>query len=211
VQLCQQPAHAAALAEGRKLERQHRLHVEGSKDLLQEWVVQEFAPGTPTEQKIMRHKAKSLTTSAIRAARVECCLAFGKKYAHVREATGQNDGWQIEVWQKMGGGRKGWPWCGYYELARQYECDLPFPTEAGASKSWFRPTSWRTTYIRHVRGSIDSLKVGYKIGVYYPHLRRIGHIGTNIGPGRSIRAGRRAATTSTRAIPAGAGAAKARA
>ena len=63
VALCKEPAHAAALAAGRLLEAQHRLHVEGTKDLLEKWVTEEFAPGTPNEQRIMRHKAKAITKS----------------------------------------------------------------------------------------------------------------------------------------------------
>lgn len=125
------------------------------------------------------------------ADRVACVLAFSRKYAHVREATGNNDGWQVEQWQRQGGGRPGKdPWCGFYELARQWECDLPFPAGAGGSYNWFRLTSKRTGFVRGVRGSIDSLRVGYKVGIYYKHLGRIGHIGTNIAAGRSIRDGR---------------------
>ena len=62
------------------------------------------------------------------------------------------------------------------------------PREAGAAKNWAVPA--RTYYVRGVRGSLDSLRVGHRVLFYYANLGRIGHIGCLVSPLRAVRKGR---------------------
>ncbi len=96
---------------------------------------------------------------------------------HVREATGRNDGAEVEAYQRVTGNSRGAEWCGSYQAAANQHCGLPFPAAAGAARYWFRPESPRTYFIRALRGSTDAIEPGHKVGFYYGYLGRIGHIG----------------------------------
>lgn len=50
VAFCVAPANAAAIAEGKKLERRHRLHIEGPADLLAEFIAEHGQAATPEER-----------------------------------------------------------------------------------------------------------------------------------------------------------------
>ena len=54
VELCASPAYASAISEGRKLERRHRLHIEGPSDLLEEFFDEYTTMATPEERKTIR-------------------------------------------------------------------------------------------------------------------------------------------------------------
>jgi hypothetical protein len=53
VDLCTAPANAAAIAQGRRLERVHRLHLEGTPDLLGEFISTHALAATPAERKTL--------------------------------------------------------------------------------------------------------------------------------------------------------------
>ena len=114
----------------------------------------------------------------------------------MREATGRNDGPEIDAWNKALGIPLRSFWCGSFQAALQRECRLPSPPGAGGSYNWFKPASARTYYIRGQRGAVDSIRPGHVVGFYYANLKRIGHIGRAVAPTRQTRRGGRGWTTS---------------
>ncbi|MCC3156418.1 hypothetical protein LJ737_04170 [Hymenobacter sp. 15J16-1T3B] len=108
---------------------------------------------------------------------------------YVREATGRNDGPEIDAWNKAAGAAPRSFWCATYQTAGQRACGLPVPAGPAGSYNWFKPGSARTYYIRGQRGAVDSLKAGHLVGFYYANLGRIGHIGRLQAPTRVARRG----------------------
>lgn len=123
---------------------------------------------------------------AQRAAKV---LAWSAAQLGVREATGRNDGPQIDAWLRLVGSPPRSAWCGAYQGGGQKANGLPMPAGAGGSYNWAKDAK-RTYFLRGVRGSIDSLRPAHQVMFYYPALGRIGHIGRAVTPGRPIRKGR---------------------
>jgi hypothetical protein len=115
-------------------------------------------------------------------------LAWSSSKLTVREATGRNDGPEIESWQKLTGNSRGDAWCGSYQAGGQKACGLKFPAGAGGSYNWFKDAR-RTYYIKGVRGSLDSIRPGHQVGFYYANLKRIGHIARTVTPSRVPRRG----------------------
>lgn len=112
----------------------------------------------------------------------ERVIAWSNLYLYVREATGNNDGPEIDKWNKALGIPLRSYWCASYQAAGQRENNLPYPAAAGGSYNWFKPTSWRTYYIRGKTGSPDSIRPGHHVGFFYTNLKRIGHMGRVISP-----------------------------
>ena len=103
-------------------------------------------------------------------------LAWSAQQLGVREATGRNDGRQVEAFQRVTGNRRGDAWCGSYQAAGQQQCRLPFPKGAGGSYNWFTDAK-RTYYVRGRRGTSALIQPGHQVGFYYPSLKRVAHIG----------------------------------
>jgi hypothetical protein len=61
VELCVSPANASAISAGRKLERLHRLHIEGPSDLLEGFFDEYTTMATPDERKTIREIAVAAT------------------------------------------------------------------------------------------------------------------------------------------------------
>lgn len=129
-------------------------------------------------------------TRAVQAANGARTVAWSATQLGVREATGHNDGPEVEAYLRVSGNRRGDAWCGAYQAAGQKACRLPFPAGAGGARNWTQPTSKRTYYIRGTRGSLDSLKPGHQVTFYYANLGRVGHVGRLIAPTRAVRKGR---------------------
>lgn len=127
---------------------------------------------------------------AVQATNAKKVLAWSNAHLNVREATGRNDGPEVEAFLRVTGNRKGDPWCGAYQAAGNKACGLPIPAGAGGARNWTLPGNRRTYYIRGQRGSLDSLKPGHQITFYYANLGRVGHVGRLMQPTRSIRRGR---------------------
>ncbi len=122
---------------------------------------------------------------------VACLLASSATRLNVREATGNNDGPAVELVQRLAGARVGIdPWCGCERNYWNILCGRPRPAWPAAAANWSKPADPRTFYMRGVRGSVDSLKVGDTVTFYYTNLGRVGHVGMVVAKGRPLRAGR---------------------
>jgi hypothetical protein len=123
----------------------------------------------------------------------------------VREATGRNDGPQVEAAQRAAGAKKGDPWCGCEQYVEQKLCGLPTPAWAAAAANWTLASNSRTYYIRGQRGVADSIRVGDQVTFYYANLGRVGHVGRNVQATRILRRGRPARGFIVRAGNTGSG------
>ena len=125
---------------------------------------------------------------AVQARNATAVLAWHTAHLNVREATGNNDGPEIDAWLRLVGSPLRSPWCGATQGACQHAVGLPMPDGAGAARAWAVPG--RTYYVRARRGSLDSLRPGHCVLFYYANLGRIGHIGRLVAAQRAIRRGR---------------------
>jgi hypothetical protein len=132
--------------------------------------------------------AQPVPSRQVQAANAKRLLAWVATQKGVRELTGNNDGPQVEGYQRTTGNHKGEPWCGSYQATANKVCKLPFPAGAGAARNWKVPK--RTYYEQGRFGSPDSVKPADRLMFYYRNLGRIGHIAMAVAPARSVRRGR---------------------
>jgi hypothetical protein len=94
----------------------------------------------------------------------------------VQEATGHNDGVQVEAYQRATGNHKGDYWCASFVAWCLKECNLPIKGN-GMALSFFRKPYVVWTKDNGIR-SFDKLAAvrGNFGGVYFSNLHRIGHI-----------------------------------
>lgn len=134
-------------------------------------------------------RAYGQPSRAIQATNGNCTATWAYTQLYVREATGNNDGPEVERYQRVTGNHRGEAWCGSFQAACQQACGLPWPASAGGARFWFLPTNRRTFFLRGQRGTLDSLKVGDKVGFIYS-AGRVGHIGLAVAAKRAVRRGR---------------------
>lgn len=94
----------------------------------------------------------------------------------VHEATGHNDGVEVERYLASVGLRKGAPWCAafvYYCLSTGGYTEAP---RSGWSPAFFRKKDVLTMGVNAAVNLADSSKVAI-FGIYYPRLHRIAHTG----------------------------------
>ncbi|MGI4870687.1 MAG: hypothetical protein ACRYFX_05845 [Janthinobacterium lividum] len=103
-------------------------------------------------------------------------LAWEASQLYVREH-GYNRGPEVESYQRTTGNHAGEEWCGSFQATANARCALPFPAAAGGARYWFLLSSLRTFFVQGVRGSVDNVQPGDRVGFYNPAARRIGHIG----------------------------------
>lgn len=121
----------------------------------------------------------------------DCLLVASAKRLSVREATGHNDGPEVELVQRLAGARVGIdPWCGCERNYWNLQCGRPCPKWPAAAANWSLSTDKRTFFILGRRGSVDSLKIGDTVTFYCANLGRVGHVGMVVAKGRPLRAGR---------------------
>jgi hypothetical protein len=136
----------------------------------------------------------------------ECLLPTSTARLKVREATGRNDGPDVELAQRLAGARVGIdPWCGCERYLWNLRCGRPSPKLPAAARNWSRPGDKQTFYIRGQRGVLDSLKIADTVTFFYTNLGRVGHVGMVVAVGRPIRAGRPARDYRVRAGNTGSG------
>jgi hypothetical protein len=136
---------------------------------------------------------------------VASLLKISASRLYIREATGHNDGAEVEVAQRAAGAKKGDPWCGCERFMWNKLAGLPTPAWPAAARNWSLTSSPRTYYIRGLRGSLDSVKVGDTVTFYYANLGRVGHVGMDVAHSRPIRRGRPTRSFTVRAGNTGAG------
>jgi len=138
-------------------------------------------------------------------ANANCLLKWSYTQLDVRELTGRNDGLAVEAYLRITGNRKGDSWCGAFQAAGNKACGRPFPAGAGGSYNWFLLKSPKTFYVAGVRGSVDWIQLGDRVGFYYSNLGRIGHIGHVVREAGRVRRGRPARGYIVRAGNTGSG------
>lgn len=101
-------------------------------------------------------------------------LEVAESQLYVREATGNNDGKEVERYLRTTGLGKGYPWCAAYVAWLHEEVNVPNPASAW-SPSWFTSN---VVYRRHQpRIQAFTSRPGMVFGLYYEHLKRVGHVG----------------------------------
>ena len=90
-------------------------------------------------------------------------------YIGVREATGRNDGPQVEMFLQHVGLRKGEPWCAAFVSYCLHKAGRASAPYSGWSPAFF-PERYR------IRRD-TTLLPGDVFGIYYQNLRRIAHVG----------------------------------
>ncbi|MEM7551142.1 MAG: CHAP domain-containing protein [Bacteroidota bacterium] len=108
-----------------------------------------------------------------------CLQNTYQKEVGVREATGRNDGYDVEKYLASTGFGKGYAWCAAMVNWVHQQCGFETPESAAWSPSWF-PTS---KVIYH-RGKLTFGMPGYQIpssgdvfGIYFRNKGRIAHVG----------------------------------
>lgn len=105
-------------------------------------------------------------------------ISTAEQYVGLRELTGNNDHPTITQWMKECGlrGDLGYPWCAAAQTGIHNEAMITNPESA-------RVVDWFNYNITWKRGWIDSgiPKRGMVGGIYYPNLRRYGHIVLIVG------------------------------
>lgn len=94
------------------------------------------------------------------------------KEVGVREATGKNDGNEVEKYLKSVGLGKGYAWCGAFANWVLKQHQITTPKGAAMAMAWFpnSHTIWQ-------RGTGETPQRADLFGLYYSHLKRIGHVG----------------------------------
>lgn len=105
--------------------------------------------------------------------------------------TSYNAGPGISDAIRANGGRPRDEYCGHTQAGAQRSRRLPVPVGSGGSYNWFLDP--RRTVVLGQVGSWDSIRVGYKVGIFSPARGRIGHITAAAELVRPIRQGRPAA------------------
>ena len=95
-------------------------------------------------------------------------VATYRSHIGVRELTGNNDGPQVEAYLRAVNLGKGFAWCAAFVAYCYLDNGQQIPKSAAWSPSWF-PAS---RVIPH-----EQANAGDVFGIYYTHLKRIGHVG----------------------------------
>ncbi len=103
----------------------------------------------------------------VEAQRRECVVEAYTSQLGVREATGRNDGLDVEKYLSSTGLGKGFAWCAAFVNWAHQQCGYSGPRAAAAwSPAWF-PTSKLVTH--PLPGDV--------FGIYFPSKGRIAHVG----------------------------------
>jgi hypothetical protein len=91
---------------------------------------------------------------------------------HVREATGRNDGVEVEAYQRATGNKKGDAWCASFVFWCFRQACIKTPGPNAWSPSWF-PAA-RTIY---KSGKGQTPRTADVFGIHFSQLGRVGHVG----------------------------------
>lgn len=97
---------------------------------------------------------------------------------HVREATGKNDGEEVESYLKITGLGKGFAWCAAFLAWCFDKCGIEAPKSA-YSPDWFRSNVVFSKYQKEIK-QFES-KPGQVFGIYFESKKRIAHVGMITG------------------------------
>jgi hypothetical protein len=103
---------------------------------------------------------------AIEAQRAAAATAWLEQHLYLRETNGYNRNPLIDTWARANGNALGSEWCGLTQWGCQQALKLP------------------------TKGSFDSVRVGFNIGIYNARRGRIAHITRAVELARPVRKGR---------------------
>jgi hypothetical protein len=126
---------------------------------------------------------------AIEAQRAAAATAWLEQHLYLKETHGYNRNPVIDSWARANGNALGSEWCGLTQWACQQALKLPSPKGPAGSYNWFPPASPRTV-LYGAKGSFDSVRVGFEIGIFNARRGRIAHITRAVELARPIRKGR---------------------
>jgi hypothetical protein len=126
---------------------------------------------------------------AVEAQRAAAATAWLEQHLYLGETHGYNRAPLIDQWARANGNALGSEWCGLTQWACQQALGLPSPKGPAGSYNWFPPASPRTV-LYGARGTFDSVRVGFNIGIYNARRGRIAHITRAVELARAIRKGR---------------------
>jgi hypothetical protein len=96
------------------------------------------------------------------------------KEVGVREATGKNDGVQVEAYLKSVNLGKGYPWCAAYVIWVYKQCGINTST----ASAWSPSLLPRSKVIYQAgRPPTGIPQPGDVFGIYFNNLKRVGHVG----------------------------------
>lgn len=97
----------------------------------------------------------------------------------VREATGRNDGFEVEKYLRSTGLGKGYAWCAAFVNWNLKQCGYNTPTSAAWSPSWFP-----TEKVIYHRGKVNYRHQNYEkprqadvFGLWFESKKRVAHVG----------------------------------
>lgn len=91
----------------------------------------------------------------------------------VREATGHNDGKEVQKYLHSVGLGKGYPWCAAFVTWSHNQVNIPNP-ESAWSPNWFKSN---VIYRADWRKNSVTILPGMVFGLYFPEKKRIAHVG----------------------------------
>lgn len=103
-------------------------------------------------------------------------VSKAEKYLYVREATGNNDGAEVEMFLRSTGLGKGYAWCAAYQTYVHREAGLKAPRSARVV-DWFKTPLWERKQNSYQPQALPGM-VG---ALYYESLKRYGHIVLIVG------------------------------
>lgn len=103
--------------------------------------------------------------SAVSAHDYDHIVAIAQSQISVKEATGNNDGLQVETYLSAAGLKKGQPWC------------AAFLTWVFKQAGYDRPATGWSPALFPVRREVKTASPGLMFGIYFPALNRIAHCG----------------------------------
>jgi hypothetical protein len=101
-----------------------------------------------------------------------CLTESYRRDVGIKEATGHNDGPEVEMWLKHAGVSKGNPYCSAFVKYHLDECDIPNKITA------FSPSAFNKNNVVYHKGNWKKEpKPGDVFVIYFQKLKRIGHTG----------------------------------
>ena len=103
-----------------------------------------------------------------------CLKSSYESQIGVREATGNNDGFDVEKYLASSELGKGYSWCAAFINWNYQQCNLPAPKKSAWVPSWFPKSK-----LIYVRGefSLMNPQSGDLIGIWFNSKKRLAHIG----------------------------------
>ncbi len=109
---------------------------------------------------------------------VDCLEDSYSEAIGVREATGQNDGFEVEKYLASTGLSKGYAWCAAFVTYYHLECGFEVPKAPAWSPSWFtRNVIYHRGEITYRHANYSQPRSGDVFGIYFSNKNRVAHVG----------------------------------